>query len=208
MVNDPTLDLIERIIDESIPVDQEALALVETLMEESDRGCVLVGVAYLDEEVQLLLRESFESAKEVVRKAVDPLLKGGFAPLGSFSARIKLALALGLIDLEVHDVLDRLRELRNAFAHTNGPVRLSKEQVSSILCRLPTYLQKFAKVLRLCTESRVAEFRRSGRAKENKEEIALLSSHRIEMALIVGFLVSHILKSRAEVRKKKGRTKQ
>lgn len=203
MVNDPGLELIEKMFDESTPVDQEALALINTLMEESDRGCVLVGAAHLDGEVQMLLREKFEGAEEVVRKAVDPLLKGGFAPLGSFSARTKLALALGLINSEVHDALDKLRELRNTFAHTTGPVRLSMKQVGSILCKLPAHFQKVVKAFRLMSDQRMADWRASGKDKEKKDEIAVLSSHRIDLALTMGFLESQILKSRAEVRKGK-----
>jgi DNA-binding MltR family transcriptional regulator len=206
MLNDPGHELIDKIFDESTPVDKEALAFALTLMEESDRGCVLVGAAHLDEEVQTLLRETFENAVEIVRKAVDPLLKGGFAPLGSFAARTKLALALGLISSEVHDALEKLRALRNTLAHTTGPFRLSEEQVGSILPKLPTHVQKFWKVTRLVTEQLVAEMKASG--KDKGKEIAILSSYRTQFSMAVGFLENEILKSRAVVRKRRIRTQQ
>jgi len=44
----------------------------------------------------------------------------GNAPLGTFSARIKTARALGLITEDERHDLDILRDLRNAFAHEVG----------------------------------------------------------------------------------------
>ena len=38
-------------------------------------------------------------------------------PLSTMSSRIKLAHALGLYSDPIHDELDHLREIRNAFAH-------------------------------------------------------------------------------------------
>jgi DNA-binding MltR family transcriptional regulator len=50
-------------------------------------------------------------------KVVEDLFEGGNAPLGTFSARAKLAYTLGLISAEeLHDI-DLIRKIRNDFAH-------------------------------------------------------------------------------------------
>src|SRR5690625_2975475 len=63
---------------------------------ETDRGAALVGAALIDDRLVRLLKAHFLECKES-----EDLLKGGSAPLGAFSARIKMAYCLGLItDLE------------------------------------------------------------------------------------------------------------
>ncbi len=136
MIDDKGVELIERLFRESGPIDEESKIFARTLLDESDRGSVLVGTAYLDEEVELLLRDAFLTTDEAIKKCVDPMLKGGRAPLSSFWAKVKIACAMGLISPAVHDALDKMRDLRNAFAHRAGPVSLSDERVAPILHKL------------------------------------------------------------------------
>ncbi|WP_323772649.1 MltR family transcriptional regulator [Alcanivorax sp.] len=79
---------------------------------ETDRGAALVGAALIDDRLVRLLKAHFLECKES-----EDLLKGGSAPLGAFSARIKMAYCLGLItDLEYKEC-DYIRRIRNEFAH-------------------------------------------------------------------------------------------
>ena len=80
--------------------------------KESDRGLALICTSYLDE----MLRRTI-AAFLVDEEIAKTLLNGAVAPLGSFSARIKTAYALGLIDKPTMDDFDRLRSVRNTFAH-------------------------------------------------------------------------------------------
>lgn len=82
------------------------------LRRESERGCILVGAAVLDE----LLAE-LVAAHCVSAEAAHDLLGSFEAPLGTFSSRIALAYAMGLISRNERDHLERVRRLRNAAAH-------------------------------------------------------------------------------------------
>lgn len=209
MGTDPGIELIEAMFDESTPVDTEAIAFARTLFEESDRGCVLVGTAYLDDEIELLLREAFGASDDTVKKAVDPLLKGGNAPLGSFWARIKIALAMGLINTDVHDALDKMRELRNAFAHKTGTVSLSDEKVAPILSSLTSHVQKIVKAFKLLIEKYVSEARAATESHGKTLSIpAGMSPSRIQFVLAVAFLDREILISRSKARANKKSTQQ
>lgn len=95
------------------------------LKDESDRGLVIIGAAYLDAAVGNLLASFFLED----RKAADDLLESE-RHLLSFAARTTLAYVLGLISKgEQHD-LDIIRKTRNAFAH-DVVASFSDSQVSS-----------------------------------------------------------------------------
>jgi len=79
---------------------------------ETDRGAALVGAALIDDRLGCLLSAHFLDCKEA-----DELLKGGNAPLGAFSARIKMAYCLGLITDFEYKECDYIRRVRNEFAH-------------------------------------------------------------------------------------------
>jgi len=89
----------------------------EGLAFESDRGCVLVAAAYLDESLFELFHATFSQDSVCQKKAVDPMFTG-LGPLSTFSAKIKLAYALELIDADIFSSLETIRKIRNEFAHT------------------------------------------------------------------------------------------
>jgi len=84
--------------------------IIDKLQEESDRACVILGVATLDALLENLLRKSMlpNSPKE---------LYGERGALGNFAAKIDLAYSLGLISAEERHDLHLLRKIRNDFAH-------------------------------------------------------------------------------------------
>jgi hypothetical protein len=81
------------------------------LQGQSDRGLVIVGTAGLDMMLEGLLGQRLNG--EVKREE----MFGGNAPLNDFSARIKLALSLGLISRNEQQELMRVRKIRNKVAH-------------------------------------------------------------------------------------------
>src|ERR1041384_5909756 len=81
-------------------------------LKESDRAAVILGAAKID----ALLCAMIESALRPVTSGEDDLLEGD-APLSTFSARIRVAYRLGLIDADFAKLLHVLRKLRNSFAH-------------------------------------------------------------------------------------------
>jgi len=87
-------------------------------IDESDRGCVLVAVADIEAALERLLRLAFSSHR--ARKKIVDSLFGAMAPLGSFSAKLRIAHALGLVSPTLYDDVDFLRKLRNEAAHSSS----------------------------------------------------------------------------------------
>lgn len=98
------------------PLDQPHLARFKVLLaemnKESPRGMVLVSTALIDEHLAEAIK-----ARLVDHPAADKLMVGFNAPLGTFSARITGALALGIISEAEFFDLEILRKVRNDFAH-------------------------------------------------------------------------------------------
>jgi DNA-binding MltR family transcriptional regulator len=97
----------------------EALAskFSASLSAESDRGCVLVGAAFIDEGLEILLRSRMLHDAPSVKACVDPLFTG-LGPLRSFWAKTQLCRALDLMSDWMYEDLERIRNLRNLFAHS------------------------------------------------------------------------------------------
>lgn len=91
---------------------KEFLPFLDTHNSESPRGSVLVACSFLDEQLKEVISAFLIEDSD---KAV--LLEGFNAPIGTFSARIKMAHSLGLISDSERDDCDTLRKIRNALAH-------------------------------------------------------------------------------------------
>jgi len=87
------------------------------LMQESDRGCVLLLACRLDELLKELHIRHIRSTANPSNKMINGLLNSN-GPLHPLSWRIKLAFAYGLISREDYLDLDALRDMRNKAAHT------------------------------------------------------------------------------------------
>src|SRR5947209_1634118 len=92
---------------------KDFLPYLDGLNKESPRGQVLISIGYMEQVLEDILR-----AFMLEIKTVDDLFKGGNAPIGTFSAKMKAAYALGLIsEDEFHD-FELIRRIRNHFAHS------------------------------------------------------------------------------------------
>lgn len=91
-----------------------------SLGHESDRGCVIFGTALLSESLEELLRASFRRGPEDA-KLIDSLFEG-YAPLSTFSAKLQLAYALGILPRHLREKIELVRRIRNEFAHESGPL--------------------------------------------------------------------------------------
>ena len=90
----------------------EFVSLRRELTKESDRGCALLAASYLDYLLELLLRKKLLGSKSLKDEIFSPN-----GPLGLFSARIKLAYSIGLIEKKVFQDLQSIRKIRNEFGH-------------------------------------------------------------------------------------------
>ncbi|MGN7354426.1 hypothetical protein ACTHPJ_24085 [Paenibacillus amylolyticus] len=104
----------------------KSFAFSSELHKESDRGCVLLATAYLDECLKQLLE-----ANTVDDKGVFENLSSGTGGLATFSSRIDLSYLLGLISPETRRHLTIIRKIRNEFAHTMEFISLETESVAN-----------------------------------------------------------------------------
>jgi hypothetical protein len=88
----------------------------DLLAERSERPLLIVAAAKVDDLLLEVLR-AFLLPQISNEKRSDELLEQD-APLGTFSARIKMCRRLGLIDPTLYSALERLRILRNLSAHS------------------------------------------------------------------------------------------
>jgi DNA-binding MltR family transcriptional regulator len=85
-------------------------AFSKSLYAESDRACAVLGVALLDWRLEQLFRRRLTSFHRE--------LLGSSQPIGTLSARIRLARALNWINDDARHDLDLVRSIRNDFAHS------------------------------------------------------------------------------------------
>jgi DNA-binding MltR family transcriptional regulator len=106
--------------------------LVEELNKESVRGAMLLGTAWIDDQLTELLK-----AKLLIpaNSNQDRLLDRS-EPLGDFGPKIELSYRLGLIRRESYDSLKIIRTLRNDFAHRRDPISLETQSVKDRVKRL------------------------------------------------------------------------
>lgn len=85
----------------------------QAFASESDRACVILGAAAIDEALRTLIKAY------LVISSTDPdsLLDGANAPLASLSARIDICQRLGLLSARFAKDLHVIRRIRNSFAH-------------------------------------------------------------------------------------------
>lgn len=104
----------------------DAASIAERLKNESDRGLVIILVAYVEDElIDLVLEKINPSLTNRQRKR---LLAPG-APLTSFSAAINVAEAMGLLTEYEVKCLEVLKAMRNACAHSRIEIDFSKKEL-------------------------------------------------------------------------------
>lgn len=116
-------------------LNEWAARFFETIKGESDRGCVLIAAAFLDEALELLLRSRMATTAPVVKASIDPLFTG-IGPLKSFWAKTELCRSLKLLAHWEHADLSRIRNLRNLFAHSYEKADFDDPRVVAIVSKL------------------------------------------------------------------------
>lgn len=88
---------------------------LQEFQKESDRASAILGVCYLDKCVDTLLKYYFISDSKYISKNIIGSTPG--VVLDSFSKKVKVAYAVGLLRQEEFDDLESIRKIRNDFAH-------------------------------------------------------------------------------------------
>src|SRR4051794_24711234 len=95
------------------------------LDNESDRASAVLCAAFLDHELEILLRRFMRDIKET-----NELFKQ-MQPLSTFSSKIKFAYVLGLIIPDAYHDLNLIRRIRNDFAHNRRARSFTETEIAS-----------------------------------------------------------------------------
>ena len=134
---------------------------VARFTKQADRGTALVAAAWLDDALEARIRATFRPDKKMADDVFRP-----DGPLGSFSARIKVAYLLDLIEPTARQDLDHIRRIRNDFAHSRGNLRFTTPSVrdrcgqlhGAVACRLGSWTLRSPKQKFVVTAYFLAEY--------------------------------------------------
>ena len=116
----------------SRPTVQEVFAIIDNIAKQEDREIVLIGAALLDDTLLEALKANFIKLSARESKSLDDDV------LSTFSAKIHVARAIGVISRKLYNDLERIRHLRNAFAHWSQRIDFSNLDVSKRCLALQT----------------------------------------------------------------------
>lgn len=86
------------------------------LMDESDRGAVIVGADILSNCLEKVLSITFK--KNNIPLKISSEMYNSNGPLANFSSKISICYAFGIIKRETYDDLNKIRKIRNSLSHS------------------------------------------------------------------------------------------
>ena len=107
-------------------------AFLNNFNQESDRGAALSAAAVLEDRLEEIIKAFLIDGKSSLK-----LLDGFNAPIGTFSSKILLAHALGLLQDDEFQQIELLRRIRNQFAHTWEYLNFESYSIKSLVFTLP-----------------------------------------------------------------------
>jgi DNA-binding MltR family transcriptional regulator len=135
MTNEEVSARVQRLQREMGARIHQFTAFTGALSDESDRACALMACAFLDESFRNWFESIFVEAKEVEQ------LFDSNGPLCTFSSRIKVAFALGLLcEQHVRD-LNLMRRIRNEFAHNASPLTFDEPSIANKCRELRSHIR-------------------------------------------------------------------
>ena len=116
---------------------------IEALKSESDRGCVLAGSSWIQDFLEISIREALlpmnKSLDDVRKRTLLNRLVSNDEydpPLGRSGPRLAICEVMGIIDTNMSLLIQEIQRLRNRyFAHLAGPCSLSDQTVQRQLDR-------------------------------------------------------------------------
>lgn len=109
------------------------LALVNIRMG-SDREAAILSVSMIDRGLESAILSDFV---ELSKRQTEALFEGS-GPLVSFSAKIKIAHAIGIINDQVRIDLEKIRQVRNTFAHSILEITFETPEISAACTGITT----------------------------------------------------------------------
>jgi hypothetical protein len=105
--------------------------MVKAYHNESDRAAAVLAGSFAEHFLGMYLR-SF------MREDIDQDAMFSHGPLATFASRVKLAYAFGLINQQIRDDLNTVKDIRNYFAHTPAHTTFQNKEATNLCTRLST----------------------------------------------------------------------
>lgn len=103
--------------------------IVADLSAESDRGAIILAATSIEDTLEYALGMRMSALESDVTARGEVF--GAHGCIGTYSAKILMAYAMGIIDKETRKVIDLVREIRNACAHSRRPITLQEPSLST-----------------------------------------------------------------------------
>jgi DNA-binding MltR family transcriptional regulator len=110
-----------------MPSRDEMHEALDHISREGAHTTVILGTALVEAALQMALRVRMYSGMSVADEAS---LFDGDGPLATFSAKIRMGFAFEVVNEEMRAELNRLRDIRNAFAHSKYFLKFETQEVS------------------------------------------------------------------------------
>ena len=130
-----------RKLSREIPTEKKVLKLLRSLTSAdhhaADRAAAIVGCAFVEAALETAILAKFvPMASETERSNI---FDGESGPLATLSARIRIGHALGIFGPQTRKELDRLRHIRNAYAHSASQIKFITPEISAVCDQLSLY---------------------------------------------------------------------
>ena len=96
-------------------------------------GIVLAAAAILDSQLEVALKRTMKPLTKALSKR---LFESPDGPLSNFANKIVMARALDVVTVEIYDELQKIRRMRNAFAHSFKILSFESEEIAPIFLSL------------------------------------------------------------------------
>jgi hypothetical protein len=136
----PIIDLMREVPD-GLSAYNALLGLLDATPKQTtiDRAAAIIGTAFLEHALKTAISKHLRA--DLSKRDNDKMLVGIFddypaAPLSSLFFKTRMAYALGIIDRLTQHNLDRLRRIRNYFAHSASEIELITPEVEKLINEL------------------------------------------------------------------------
>jgi DNA-binding MltR family transcriptional regulator len=133
---------------------QPLIDMLKTLGPQTHPGAATLLAARLERVLEWIIQANMP----YLSNRMKPRIFEGYGPLGSFSAKIDIARALGFIDENDSRTLHAIRDIRNKFAHADEELHFHHPAIMALVHKLPTFAKKdpyvaFTDAVSACNES-------------------------------------------------------
>lgn len=108
---------------------------LKELAGRHDRVTAIVGGTLVEVQVSELLRRFMRQ----LSKDEENALFSGVGPLSTFSNKVRIGFAMGLISDEEYSNINYIREIRNTFAHGVRPLRFRTPEIAAVCALLAVH---------------------------------------------------------------------